>query len=1225
MTAAATATTDAAAAKAAADAYATAAAATDTADDNTLAAAAVTASGTLVSTAATNKAAAAAATPVSNTWITAATSVDEGSAIVVTIDTTEYAAGSSLAYALTGIQAADVVGNNLSGTATIGADGKAYVTVNVAADTLTEGAQTASIAIAGKSASFVINDTSLTTQVTAFSLSTAANNADASSNTSATTFDATTADSLNTFDTVRGGSGTDTLTATMSGVAVRPNMQGVENLTLTSTGITQLNMVDVTGLTKVTSQTSTAAPVLNNMGYVIGAGLSNTSSGIEINYSASATSGPSDNMAITVSGTSGAATDIDINAAAGADNLETVTLTSSDVANRIDDLELDGAAVATLAINGAADLTITTALDTSVRTVSAGDFTGALSLTVGGAGVNVTSGTGADSITGGAGNDVIITGGGADQVTATNGGTDSINLGEGSDTIAAANLIGATDTVVGGSGSDTLSYADNADVVSTTLALTSGFDVISLADDTTNDALAVTLTDAVVGASDSDSLTIASATTVAAADTITVSANVIAANTVILQDTPSGFTLANSTVSAYQNRVTIGATSHDSDADGSLADETNVMVTLGTKADNVTGSASADRVTFVANTDGNDVDATTANESDNIALGDGNDTVSAANLISATDTVVGGAGSDTLAYADNVDVVSTGLTLTSGFDVIGLADDTTNSAIAVTLTDAVVGASDSDSMTISPAVAANVNDVVTVSANVVAANTVLLQDFNGSYTLASSGVSTFQNRVTIGAISQDNDADGSLADETNAMVTLGTKADNVTGSASADRVTFVANTDGNDGDATTANESDNIALGDGNDTVSAANLISATDTVVGGAGSDTLAYADNVDVVSTGLTLTSGFDVIGLADDTTNSAIAVTLTDAVVGASDSDSMTISPAVAANVNDVVTVSANVVAANTVLLQDFNGSYTLASTTPNRVTIGAISQDNDADGSLADETNVVVTLGTLADIVTGSSSVDNITYVQNTDGSDEFALIDSEVDFISLGDGADVVSAANLILTGDTVIGGAGADILAYASNVDVVSTGLTNVSGFDVISLADDATNNAIAVTLTDVVVGGSDSDTLTIRPAVAANVTDAVTVSANVVAANTVLLQDFNGSYTLEDSTVSGYQNRVTIGAISQDNDADGSLADETNAMVTLGNKADNVTGSASADRITMVANTDGNDTGSTVDSTESDNVNLGGGNDSVTASSLISATDTIVGGAGYRYVDLCR
>ena len=67
-----------------------------------------------------------------------------------------------MSYALSGVSSADVVGSQLIGTTTVDATGRAVVAVTLAADSLTEGAETMTLTAAGKTASVTVNDTSTT-------------------------------------------------------------------------------------------------------------------------------------------------------------------------------------------------------------------------------------------------------------------------------------------------------------------------------------------------------------------------------------------------------------------------------------------------------------------------------------------------------------------------------------------------------------------------------------------------------------------------------------------------------------------------------------------------------------------------------------------------------------------------------------------------------------------------------------------------------------------------------------------------------------------------------------------------------------------------------------------------------------------------------------------------------------------------------------------------------
>lgn len=90
-----------------------------------------------------------------------ALSVNEGASATFTLSTTNVAAGTAVPYTLSGISLADVVGGTLQGTAIIGANGRATISVAIAADGVREGAETLTVAAGGASTSVVINDTSV--------------------------------------------------------------------------------------------------------------------------------------------------------------------------------------------------------------------------------------------------------------------------------------------------------------------------------------------------------------------------------------------------------------------------------------------------------------------------------------------------------------------------------------------------------------------------------------------------------------------------------------------------------------------------------------------------------------------------------------------------------------------------------------------------------------------------------------------------------------------------------------------------------------------------------------------------------------------------------------------------------------------------------------------------------------------------------------------------------
>ncbi len=92
-----------------------------------------------------------------------AASVDEGGIASFSVETTDVTAGTALSYTLSGVTASDVVGGSLTGTTVVGTNGKATISVPIAADLTTEGAETLTLTLQSKSASITINDTSKST------------------------------------------------------------------------------------------------------------------------------------------------------------------------------------------------------------------------------------------------------------------------------------------------------------------------------------------------------------------------------------------------------------------------------------------------------------------------------------------------------------------------------------------------------------------------------------------------------------------------------------------------------------------------------------------------------------------------------------------------------------------------------------------------------------------------------------------------------------------------------------------------------------------------------------------------------------------------------------------------------------------------------------------------------------------------------------------------------
>ena len=92
-----------------------------------------------------------------------ADSYDEGQSALFSLVTANLAAGTFVAYTLSGISESDLESGSLTGTAVVGESGTTVISIPLAADTLTEGAETLTITLDDSSsttASLVVNDTS---------------------------------------------------------------------------------------------------------------------------------------------------------------------------------------------------------------------------------------------------------------------------------------------------------------------------------------------------------------------------------------------------------------------------------------------------------------------------------------------------------------------------------------------------------------------------------------------------------------------------------------------------------------------------------------------------------------------------------------------------------------------------------------------------------------------------------------------------------------------------------------------------------------------------------------------------------------------------------------------------------------------------------------------------------------------------------------------------------
>ena len=89
------------------------------------------------------------------------TSFDEGTNANFRVAVTNLSAGSTISYQISGVAASDILGGQLTGTAVIASNMQASISIGLVSDKLTEGPETLTVTVQGKTASTVVNDTSI--------------------------------------------------------------------------------------------------------------------------------------------------------------------------------------------------------------------------------------------------------------------------------------------------------------------------------------------------------------------------------------------------------------------------------------------------------------------------------------------------------------------------------------------------------------------------------------------------------------------------------------------------------------------------------------------------------------------------------------------------------------------------------------------------------------------------------------------------------------------------------------------------------------------------------------------------------------------------------------------------------------------------------------------------------------------------------------------------------
>jgi len=993
-----------------------------------------------------------------------------------------------------------------------------------------------------------------------------------------------------------GGSGTDTLVAAVASSVASLNTTGIEQINFTVNGASVLNMAGAAGVTGITvqgDQVNVNTLTLNNLASVPTVDFNTPDDSLTLNFSNAALAGSSDDIQINLNGTSlGGGTALALTRAAGATNtLETVSLNSGATSNTIQDLQTTEVGAVALEITGDQNLTITTELDNEIATVSAGSATGALVFSVGTGNKTITTGSGADNITGNTGNDNITSGDGADTISSSTG-TDTINAGGGNDRIKFANgALTSVDVVDGGTGTNTIEFttdgttvvdADltgvvNVQVLTTTadaqltsltlgaLAAAAGVTTVNLRDTTAVDSVTV-------GAGFTNNLTVDLDIDTDAANSVVATAytgalTVTAADTDIdtrvvtitggtgsdtLAITASGGTieaadLASVTkVETFQivgTTASISLTLSDANAVGTgvAADETITVNASALTTGVATIDASAENDAKVVITGGGAADiitaSTSANWGDTINGGAGNDTIKFANgALTSVDVVDGGTGTNTIEFTtDGTTVVDADLTGVVNVQVLTTTADAqltslTLGALAAAAGVTTVNLRDTtavDSVTVGAGFTNNLT--VDLDIDTDAANSVVATAYTGALTVTAADTDIDTRVVTItGGTGSDTlaiTASGGTIEAvdlasvtkvetfqivgTTASISL-TLSDNnaaYTNAASYETITVNASaltTGVATIDASAENDSKVVIIGGGAaDIITASTSANFGDNISGGAGNDTiklsadgaLTYIDTID---------------GGAGDDTLSFVA--------------SSTVADVDFTNVSSIKTLSSNAAADNSVFTS---------------LTLGALAQ--------AAGVSVITTTGTGNDVVTVGAGFTNALTVNLATGDDK---VDGSASAAALS----IAAAAASITANDTIKGGTstGDTLSLTADDGTATTTLMTGIDTITVVYAADKDVSITMGANDTQIASGA----TLTVNASAMTETDEVFTFTGTSSETNGYL------------SITGGSGNDVITGAGAADTISGGAGAD----VITGGAGGDRLTGGAGADTFVYTA-----------------------------------------------------
>jgi len=651
----------------------------------------------------------------------------------------------------------------LSGTATIAAGSTSTTfTVTPTTDAVVEGIEGIKVSVfdsssnAISSSKILVDNGGSSATSASFTLTTGVDTFTGRSGNDS--FDATTLASMNDYDVIDGGDGTDTITikiaAAAGGTTIIPQLSNIENIQVTNEtavdgiandDILSVSTAGLTGIESVSNIAGVDAVAFNDLAAPVDITIKSAPNTTTVNFNATALTGASDAITLTLSGTNSTTVAITDDSAATTSALESLTINSISVANTLADLQIDGVLTPSVTVTGSTALTITAALDANVTTVDASANSGGLTLSAapGATVVSITGSSAADTLSAiGAGTTTLALGAGNDTADFDGNwtGADTYDGGDGTDTLRIDGDVtnaGASSTVFGGLSNVEVLAVDTAhsitlesntvfttidleDTADQTLNLNDGYTQDTLvkigsdATDNINNNANVNLTlqansgaittdlDVVGSVGTSDVLNIVNAATGTNTfdtnndvfETINLVAFSTTADPTIVTGAYSLGTPAGTGVLTINggglgvgNVVTITGTNAAtpmSITTGVAAD----IITLGTKADTLVSGAGNDIIDGTAGanniTAGDGVDTVTLGTgAETIDMGAGNDIITAGANLANTDIIDGGAGTDTLTTTVGITSASVmgGVSNIEIINPIGAINTTTDGAM----------------------------------------------------------------------------------------------------------------------------------------------------------------------------------------------------------------------------------------------------------------------------------------------------------------------------------------------------------------------------------------------------------------------------------------------------------------------------------------------------------------------------------------------------------------